>query len=296
MLAALALLATNVEPTVTLVAVGDILLDRSVQRKIEQYGTLYPFAQVRSVLRGADIAFGNLECPLTTTDFTVSKRYRFRASPWYAPMLKNAGFDVLNLANNHMMDCGGKGLNDTMDALREARIQWCGVAETRFPASITVNKIRVAFLGFTDYTDRQGTFPSVQDASEGFVRWYTKMHKNEKTLVVVSFHWGDELSAKVSPRQRSLALAAAQGGADLILGHHPHVLQPVTTIKVGRRKVLVAYSLGNFVFDAPAGDQRKSAILRCTLTKKGVTTAELLPVKNEGYRPVPRGRARTVRL
>jgi gamma-polyglutamate biosynthesis protein CapA len=295
MLAALTLVWASVEPTVTLAAVGDILLDRGVQRKIEQHGTLYPFAKVRSVLRGADIALGNLECPLTTAEFEVSKRHRFKASPSLAPMLKNAGFDVLNLANNHMMDCGYQGVQETTEALTSARVQWCGVDYMKFPASVTVNGLRVVFLGFSEFVDSTAGGAGVSKASEGMVELNTKFAAKGDTLVVVSFHWGDELSSKISARQKSLAKAAARGGADLIVGHHPHVLQPMETVSIGNRKVPVVYSLGNFVFDAPAGEQRKTTILMCTLSKRGVIKTEMLPVQIEGCRPVRKGKAKAVR-
>jgi poly-gamma-glutamate synthesis protein (capsule biosynthesis protein) len=289
----------SLEETVTLAAVGDILLDRGVGKRIEQHGADYPFRYVAPILREADIAFGNLECPISESGRLVVKPYRFRAHPRVLDGLVNAGFDILSLANNHTLDCGRDGLIETLDHLKSRGLRGVGAGHTRAEAEeaiyLEAKGVRVAFVGFCDFIP-EGVFlrddrASIAMASAEGVRRAVKRARAQADIVIVSFHWGIEYRARPSPRQIELARAAAESGADLVLGHHPHVLQGLEAMRVktdsGERNVLIAYSLGNFVFDPRGEEPSRAMILRVTLRKTGVVRAEILPWRLEDGSPRP---------
>jgi poly-gamma-glutamate synthesis protein (capsule biosynthesis protein) len=225
-------------PTVTLAAVGDILLDREVGDEIARRGSRYPFERVAELLSAADLTFGNLECPLAERGTRVVKRYSFRAHPKTAECLALAGFDLLSLANNHTMDCGRTGLVETMETLHRRGLRWCGAGETRAHAEaatvLAVKGLKVAFVGFCEFLP-EGSFlrddrPTIAFASEAGVRPAVTAARAQAHVVVASFHWGVEYDSRPHPRQVRLARAAVEAGADLVLGHHPHVLQGIEIV------------------------------------------------------------------
>jgi poly-gamma-glutamate synthesis protein (capsule biosynthesis protein) len=284
-------------PTLTLAAVGDILLDRGVAGKIDRFGIDYPFKHVADILSAADIAFGNLECPLSESETKAIKPCPFRAKPSTAQCLVRAGFDILSLANNHTMDCGRAGLVETMERLGFKGIRTCGAGSTRAQAEaatvMEAKGIKVAFLGFCDFVP-EGAFllddkPSIAFASEEAVRKCVAAARSKADVVVASFHWGVEYASRPSERQAKLATAAAEAGADLVLGHHPHVLQGFQVVgshsSPAVPRPLIAYSLGNFVFDQDGARQSEAAILRCAVSRSGITRAEVLPVRIDAFQP-----------
>jgi poly-gamma-glutamate synthesis protein (capsule biosynthesis protein) len=287
--------------TVTLAAVGDILLDRDVGKKIDEFGIDYPFQKVADVLSSADIAFGNLECPLSEKGAKVIKPFVFQAKPRNVQCLVKAGLDVVSLANNHTMDCGRTGLVETMETLRQNGVRWCGAGRHREDAEaatvLQVKGIKVAFVGFCDFIP-EGAFlrddkPTMAMASEENIRKSVAAAHKKADVVIASFHWGVEFDSRPSERQIKFAHAAAESGGDLVLGHHPHVLQGIEVKQFHASRImhhsLIAYSLGNFVFDQRRYGAMTSntAILRCTLNKRGVVSAEVVPVKIEKCRPRP---------
>jgi poly-gamma-glutamate synthesis protein (capsule biosynthesis protein) len=284
---------------VTLTAVGDLLLDRGVGEKIQRWGFDYPFAPVAGALRAADITFGNLECPLSVRGTKVIKRYCFKARPDTVECLLKGGFDLLSLANNHTMDCGRTGLVETMQTLEHQGIHWCGAGQTRREAEtatvLTVRGLKIAFVGFCEFLP-EGSFlrddrPTIAFASEERVRRSVAAARAAADVVVASFHWGIEYDSRPDWRQKALARAAVAAGADLVLGHHPHVLQGLEVIprpsRPGRAPALIAYSLGNFLFDRRTGPTLQSVILRCSLTSRGVVGAQIAPIQLDGMRPCP---------
>lgn len=286
----------------TLDAVGDILLDRGVAQQIKQHGMAYPFAQTKSILAAADIAFGNLECPLATHGVKVHKKFCFKANPATAQCLTGAGLDVLSLANNHSMDCGRDGLDETMTTLRAKGLHWCGAGENRGGAEsatiLNIKGIKVAFVGFCQFLP-EGSFlrddaPTMAFASIDNVRRAVAAARPHADVVVASFHWGEEYDTFPHENQIALAHAAVTAGADLVLGHHPHVLQglELTTHEVNghTRHALIAYSLGNFVFDAPRAWDSHTAetiILHCTLNRRGLVAAQAMPMRIYQCQPQP---------
>lgn len=285
--------------TATLAAIGDVLLDRGVAKQIRAHGTNYPFQHAAPLLRGADITFGNLECPLATRGQKVLKPFSFKADPAFAPCLNDAGFDIISLSNNHTLDCGRIGLQETMATLQSRQIRWCGAGNNRTlaeaPTILTVRGLRVAFVGFCEFVP-EGVFlndekPSIALADDERVRYTIQNARRQADVVIVSYHGGIEYQNRPSARQKQFARLVAKAGADLVLGHHPHVLQGVEILSGAKgRRCVVAYSLGNFLFDAPGRFVKATedtAIFRCTLDKSGVRSAWFTPMKIEKARPRP---------
>ncbi len=273
------------------------MLGRSIGQGIRQYGPSYPFQFVAQALSQADIAFANLESPMTEGGSPANKDYVFRAPIEAAESLAAAGIDVVSLANNHALDYGLEGFFDTMAALENSGIAYVGagrdLAAARAPALVTVKGLRLAFLAYVNTPDDSLSGFSVAAtaamADRAGVAWATPeaiaqdvaQAALQADIVVVSLHTGFEYWEEANDLQVRLAQAAIDAGADLVLGHHPHVLQGLEEYGGG----LIAYSLGNFVFDFDAADYAQpglpsalSLILRVRLGPEGVLGYDFLPV------------------
>jgi poly-gamma-glutamate synthesis protein (capsule biosynthesis protein) len=278
-------------PQATVIAVGDIMLEGYDLKGPD------PFRAVTKPLRAADIAFGNLECPLATGGSRASKRFTFRAAPETAQLLADAGFDLLCLANNHSVDYGRDALKQTIATLESHGIGWVGagtdaaVARSSWRVIVGADDQRrrtmtIAFLAYSHtrptnfYADarRAGTNPAIADN----IRQDVTAAANASDAVVVSFHWGIEHARHPRPGERELARLAVDSGADLVLGHHPHVLQGVERY----RGAVIAYSLGNFVFKSK-GAAAETALLRCRLRPQAEPEADIIPALIKSGRPQP---------
>lgn len=275
-------------------AVGDIMLAGRWARAIKKKGYNFPFDGTISELRKGDINLANLESPIASSgsEFTT-KKYRFRAEPVLAPALRKAGFQLVTLANNHSMDFGGQALTETMQNLASAGIAWIGagenLTEARKMALYTIKGKKVAFLGYSLIRpseffagqQRPGTAPGY----EKLVVADVASARSQADYVIVSFHWGKEGSNTVQAYQRTVAHKAIEAGADVIIGHHPHVLQGVERYKSG----IIFYSLGNFTFASMSATAGTSAIIRLRLDGNR-REAEILPldVRNSrvGFQPL----------
>ncbi|MGA2285634.1 MAG: CapA family protein [Dehalococcoidia bacterium] len=286
-------------PTITLVAVGDIMLGRSVVSLMDRYGPMYPFENVASDLGSADIAIGNLEGTFTECGTSANKEYVFRTPPRYATGLAQSGIDVVSLANNHTLDYGPEGLHDTLAALTASGVAYSGAgddeASARRPAILEAQGLRVAFLSYAATADATFATASTAGAAAAAVDAITedvRQAKDQADIVVVSLHAGSEYETEPSPTQRALAEAAVAAGATIVLGHHPHVLQPYEL----RDGSLIAYSLGNFVFDTSEGDVAElgdapleTVMLKIRVSAGGVESVEPVPLYIDPYdhRPGP---------
>ncbi|HKQ53564.1 MAG TPA: CapA family protein [Pyrinomonadaceae bacterium] len=285
------------EATVAVVAVGDILLDRGVAKRIGREGVRRVFADVEGELAGADVAFGNLENPLASRcRHRAAKKISFQARPASASALVAAGIDLVSLANNHTLDCGEDGLLETIDHLKARGLRSVGAGRTdaaaEAPVVLNVKGIKIAFVAFTAVEPLRGVWTGVARAPPSALsRAVTAARAEGAAVVVVSLHWGTEYASRPGARQRELAQAAVEAGADLVLGHHTHTLQGLEAFAQGRtRRALVAYSLGNFVFDSPPSLGRRvieSVILRCRFGKDGLVSAEVRAVVLDKYLPRP---------
>lgn len=266
----------RVRPLV-LAAVGDINLGDRVGQAIGTYGARYPWLSVASALTRADLAVGNLECAVSTRGAPIAgKRYTFRGRPAaLAAAGRFAGIDVLSLANNHSLDYGRVAFIDTIRHATRAGISVAGggssLAAARTPAVRETGGLRVAFLAYSDVRPLgfdagpgiAGTSPAFPEIIEPDVR----RARRSADVVVVYFHWGEERTFRPNERQRALARLALSSGATVVLGAHPHVLQP---LERPRPRKLVAWSLGNFVFGATSPGTQRTGILLVRLGATGV--------------------------
>ncbi len=270
---------------VCLVAVGDILLSRGVGQSIDEKGFDYPYQHVKELFINKDIVFGNLECPIYEGDGAVYKRpdLIFKASNENGAALKTAGFSVLNLANNHTMDYSRNGLENTMKVLDKHKIGFVGAGKSYDEARrlLVVKKkgCVIGFLGYSIFPPEGYIFSKdksdVAKVSEGLSS-EIKTAKEKCDFLVVSFHWGNEFHLYPSENQESLAHEAIENGADLILGHHPHVLQGIERYK----EKLIFYSLGNFIFDRQIQKGTdESIIINLTIEDKNIKDVRLIPIK-----------------
>ncbi len=252
--------------TITLGGVGDILLHSSVSRSCKTdagYDFTRLFETVAPLIRSFDLAFVNQEVMLTGK---VENYPRFAAPFEVADALKWAGFDVVNVATNHSLDQGEKGFLSCLDALRQRDLVTIGGAASQAEADeetiIEVNGVRIGFLSYT-YDFNGFSLPSdkpwmINQIEEGRIRADARSIRPKCDLLVVSMHWGVEYSHDPSSRQRKLAQLLCDEGADVIIGTHPHVLQPAEWLESANgHRCFCAYSLGNYV----SGQTRLAAML-----------------------------------
>jgi poly-gamma-glutamate synthesis protein (capsule biosynthesis protein) len=270
------------------VAVGDVMLGRAVEERMLVYGADFPLAALAPLLRQADVTTGNLEGAIAYGGTPLQKTYTFRAHPGLsAAALQGAGLDLLALANNHTLDFGEEGLAEMMATLRGAGIEAVGAGPDAYaPLVLEVNGLRIAFLARNVAVAPQD---GVAWAEEAELRQAVAQARSQADLVVVHLHAGIEYSTTADETQRRLAQAAADGGAALVIGHHSHAPQEVEWIG----ETLVAYSLGDFVFDIDDHDiARDGAVLRVILSRRGVEGAEWIPVRIvDDVQPRPRAGA-----
>jgi capsule synthesis protein PGA_cap len=287
----------TVPPALHFMAVGDLMLARSIGERILSEGPAVPFAGVAPILASADLLVANLECVISDRGEPQSKAYTFRAPPAAADSLALAGVDVVSLANNHSLDYGPEGLRDTGQLLADRQIAAVGAGENeaaaRAPAVVERNGLRVAFLAYVDVPVETGTgFDTrtwIATTSSPGIAWADTDHisadvtaaRAHADVVVVLLHSGLESRTEVTALQRAEAHAAIDAGAALVVGSHPHVLQGVEQYHGG----LIAYSLGNFVFDGFTLPENYSAIFAATLTRDGVGEYNWIPVMVEGGIP-----------
>jgi len=283
--------------TAILHAVGDISLGDhplctgfGTHSRSRREPASFPFAHVKSLLAGADLRFGNLECTLSERGLQPKDFHsvQMRGHPAYVAGLVEAGFHVLNHANNHSMQHGPEPFLDTVRMLKQADIGVCGVAQgtASTPVIVTTNGLRVGFLGYS-LRPRQyfSETPLYAEGSSESITADVRALRPSCEIVVVSLHWGDEFIDRPAPADVQLAHAVVDAGADLIIGHHPHVLRGVEQYGAG----WIVYSLGNFVCDMLWEDElRDTAVAECRLTPAGVEHVRLIPMRiNDDSQPVP---------
>ncbi|MBN1465862.1 CapA family protein, partial [candidate division KSB1 bacterium] len=271
------------ESTITVAAVGDLMMSSWIIDVVRENGVDFPFDSTRHLLQSADVAIANLEAPLTAEgERFADKKYTFKVPPHFVDGIARAGFDVVTMANNHIADFGCEGIVNSIAALQGAGIHHCGagrnIDEACAPTILDINGVKVAFLGFSmTYPEefwatrmRCGTcYPTEQ-------LLYERISEAERLadLTIVSFHWGAEKHHAPRAYQTAYGHYAIDFGADLVLGHHPHVLQGVELYK-GK---LIAYSLGNYVFASYSPSARTSMVLRAKIDRNGLIMAKIIPI------------------
>lgn len=282
---------------VTLEAVGDIMLGRTVGEQILAQGPEIVFAGVQSALDAADVRVGNLECALTDRSVSEHKAYTLQAPPEAAKALSLGKFDLVSLANNHAMDFGYQGLTDSQNNLKKYGIATVGAgansAAAHAPVILERNGLRLAFLAYVEVLPELDGFDTHDwnaTASDPGIAWADPEQINadvaaaklQADVVIVMLHSGFENVTSLSADQIAAAHAAIDAGAALVIGSHPHLLQTIEEYHGG----LIAYSLGNFVFDNYRGISNATVILRVVLTRRGVQSHEYIPVLIENGLPV----------
>ncbi len=296
------MLLDNKLPGISIKAVGDILLADAyfdigygVGSQIKRGAIYSPFLNISDYLKDADIVIGNLECCISnSTSKTGLRAKEFLASPLVIPALVKAGFNVLLVANNHILQHGTKAYRDTINYLIKAGINPIGyIPEGESLQTLTKVIVKGKTVGFLGYS-------MAEDEHNAVIKEYAfcrhidvvlndiKQNKDDCDFIIILFHWGDEFVSFPSREQIEMAHQCIDEGADAIIGGHSHVLQGVETYN---KKNLV-YSLGNFVFNMPAPICRYSAILSLVIDEDDSQKVNLQPVwiNKYGLPEVPNGK------
>lgn len=281
--------------------VGDINLGRGVEEKLKATkspANAFPF--IRPLFDAADIRFGNLECLLTDqplVERSDSSVY-MTAPPDNVRYLKQLSFDILTLANNHALDAGEGGLKDTINQLENAGIHAIGISESpqgkQQPVVIERKGLKIAFLSYNDVGNESlkpfSQRPFVADPPV-FIQ-DIRDARQVSDIVVTNFHWGHEYDHLATEQQRRFADAALRAGARIVVGQHSHVLQEIAWDK--KQKRIVAYGLGNFIFDLFRPSRlrkvRRSMILYVRVGRESQKVEEFYPLDvyiNRNHQPIP---------
>jgi poly-gamma-glutamate capsule biosynthesis protein CapA/YwtB (metallophosphatase superfamily) len=264
-----------------LVFLGDVSPGRSMEAQLVRFGPVYPWTGLESLLQEADLAVANLEGVLTTKGEPLDKSYLIRAHPRWGQTLVEAGFDLVTLANNHALDYGPAGLEETLHTLVALDIAAVGAGASQEaahrPALFNFDGVRVAVLGYAAARWNGSVDVPATDrlawAEPELIRADVGAAGQQADVVIVLLHAGTEYAAEPSPDQVAAARAAVEAGADLVVGHHPHVTQTVERYEGG----LVVYSLGDALFDIPRPAAMTGHLLRVHVTREGLAQAELWP-------------------
>ena len=226
----------------TILLSGDIMLDRGVEDLIKQNSIYYPFQKISHFLRGIDIVFGNLEGPIVKNPPELldnSLKFAFNLDVMKA--ISWCNFNLFSLANNHTLDMGKEGLEETKRWLRKYRVAFVGdpLFGNLNDQDFSFSTDKIIFLAFNQI------FPYIDKEEKIIKTIKTVKSLNPDNFLIVSTHWGEEYKLINSSAQQKLAHQLIEVGADLIIGHHPHVVQNIEKYQ-GK---LIFYSLGNFIFD-----------------------------------------------
>ncbi len=263
--------ADNFTKTVkTIVLVGDIMLDRGVEDLAKQNSIYYPFQEINHFLRGIDIVFGNLEGPvLNNPPEFPDNSLKFAFNPEVIKGASWSHFNLFSLANNHTLDMGKEGLEETKEWLKKYGINFVGNPLSGSSDNLNSSFFRdnIIFLAFNQI------FPFMMKEEEIIKTIKAVKSSNPDNILIVSMHWGEEYGLINSPAQQKLAHKIIEAGGDLIIGHHPHVIQNIEKYQ-GK---LIFYSLGNFIFDQYFSPE----------TQKGLAVGLEIYPKNLVYRLFP---------
>lgn len=274
-------------PLVHLAAVGDLMLARALGAALERGDLAYPFAKVADLLRTADITVGNLESALGDVGEPANKRYPFRAPPQAASALAQAGFDIVSLANNHAMDYGPDALLQALDLLQAQGVAPIGAganaAAARAPHLVEVNGLTLAFLAYVNVPvealsgfdtaswTATDSAPGMAWAAPETITTDVAATRSSADLIIVVLHSGYEYVQAPSPAQTDAARAAIDAGADLVIGHHAHILQGIEFYGEG----VIVYGTGNFAFEIDGAPE--TAVFNIWLDADGVRQIEIVP-------------------
>jgi hypothetical protein len=280
------LIAAGDDPGLSFLGGGDVMLGGRARKAVEELGMDYPLAAVQPLLALSPIVMANLEGPFAANAQRADRQFSYRVRPRLAAALPNAGMNVVTLANNHLMDCDRDGVTETLDTLRRVGVSPVGAGTNQSaahaPVIMDAHGRRVGILAY--YWNRRcaatSSLPgSAMDPPEALEEDIRSL-RARADRIVVTFHWGIPYDRTPSAEDRAKARFAVDCGADVVLGHHPHVLQPFE-IHRGRP---IFYSVGNFAFGS--GNSRAEGCLIGIRFDDHATTATIYPlyVKNRDPR------------
>ncbi len=296
---------TNLEKTnttFTMTAIGDVMCHNTqywdaYQKESDNYDFSYVFENIKRYIETSDLAIGSLETSFAGKERGYSNYPTFNSPDALAYDLKELGIDILSTAGNHCLDMGFSGLSRTIDVLNDANISHLGTYQTQEDRDkILLHDVKGIKIAFVNYTYGTNGIP-VPSGKEFCVNLIDKalMKKDiesaksqEADIIVACMHWGTEYRTTANPEQKELADFLFQNGVDIILGNHPHVLEPMekrtVTLADGTTKDgFVIYALGNFICDQNAENTRNSIILNLEITKH---IDGKISIDHAGYTPI----------
>jgi poly-gamma-glutamate capsule biosynthesis protein CapA/YwtB (metallophosphatase superfamily) len=266
--------------TITLLFGGDCTLANHFENYVKDNFD-YPFKDLNWFSK-ADISMVNLENPVSLRGTKIPKTFNFRMPPKYLKVLMNAGIDIVTCANNHSYDYGKDALFDTMRYLDSAGIKYVGIGKNLSEArSSVVFNIKGKKIGFLAYHGGGDWYPATERNAGVVPRFekyikedIEKLRKVDKVdYIIINYHWGKEGSHIADNYQISLAHQTIDFGADIVIGHHPHVLQGIEKYKNG----IIVYSLGNFIFGGNSRREYDTMIFKLSISN-GIFYPEVIPI------------------
>lgn len=268
---------------------GDILPDRGVKNVIQKLGLSGLFQNVPMIFQDMDLVCANLEAAITLEKTTLVKTFRFNSPPNLGEYLANNKIKIVGLANNHSIDYGRTGLKDTVVNLNKYQVDAFGYGNSAGQALeskiIELQGIKIAFIGAVCFP-LEGYIYLPDNFDVG--RWDAQLLGNQikdaklkADIVVVSLHWGIEFSHYPTSNQTQIGHYCIDQGADLVIGHHPHVIQGMEIYN----NRPICYSLGNFIFDQSFGPTTESVCAKITIADKKINRIEIIPIFINGCVP-----------
>lgn len=278
---------TTENKTVSVISVGDNLIHSGIYKqalergKGKSYDFSFCYSRVKPMISSADLATINQETIISKSN-PPSSYPMFNSPQEVGQEIVNVGFDVVNMANNHMLDKGVKGLTEAMEfwGSQEGVVKTGGYAdknELEQVEYIERNGIKIGLVGITQYLNglslpKDSPIQIILTSDYKTIEAKIKNAKKVCDVVLVNVHWGTEYQTEPTDEQKNLAKKMADWGADVIIGHHPHVLQPVTWIdRADGGRTLCVYSLGNFISQQNTGARVIGGMLRYSLVKDGAS-------------------------
>jgi poly-gamma-glutamate synthesis protein (capsule biosynthesis protein) len=270
------------ENGITITFTGDILLDRGIRKQIEHTGVASLFTGVAEILHRSVFVVGNLECPLTIVNNPQNKQYTFRGEPMWASSLRKAGFTHLDVANNHTCDQGETGFTQTIESIKRAGIRPVGAIDSQTNPILMIAGTDTCTLYASNLVgpepgespqDCLGPCRKGADTLASMVQQCRIKHPGY--FIMVLLHWGREHDETVFAGQSNSAHKLIDGGADVVIGHHPHILQ---SIEIYNGKPII-YSLGNFVFDESQLSATNSMVISLIIKKNILRKIRIYPIK-----------------
>ncbi len=262
----------EINKDISILALGDLMMDRNVRGAINENSPDYPFIKISDFLKGNDLILVNLEGPFTDLSSKSLGNHGmiFTFDPAMIPFLKNFGFNLFDLANNHTLNFGQKGLDQTKKYLSDSGLDYFGDPFNKNGISLVkeISGIRIGFIGYDELDS-----PAIET-----VLAEIKNLRPQADFLIVYSHWGVEYITMFSKSQQAKARQFIDAGADLVIGSHPHVIQPLEVYK----NKIIFYSLGNFLFDQNFSVQTSQGLAVKIIFEKSKTSYSFFPfdIKN----------------